>query len=330
MIFHVRSQITTLRFIPLVFAGFALNACDSNNELPVQTVSDESVIADNQLKQAQQALKKTVDDQNTLYFGFDLRASPQEDAAQYLPFLEYLQRTTGLTFKLHFTAKNSSTVDDLSNNLTQLAAMGATSFLEAQSKFNAISLVRGLNHQNKAEYQSVFVVKPGSKIRRIEQIKGKRLAFGSRDSTQGHLIPRIMLTEKNIRLKDLRGFSYTGSHQNCAESVVSGKYDVCGMQDQLAKRLAAEGLITIIHTSEYYPSSGIVASPALANDIINKIQTALLNFEPKGKHQQGLYNWDNTEMPLGFTRTNANDYDSLRKWSIKLGFLELEEPQVKE
>ena len=29
-------------------------------------------------------------DSDVLWFGFDLRASPQEDARQYLPFLEYL------------------------------------------------------------------------------------------------------------------------------------------------------------------------------------------------------------------------------------------------
>jgi len=329
MIFHYHTQSTFLRYIPFVLAGLTFTACDSDDELPIQTVSDESVIDDKQLQHVQQANNKAGSDKNTLYFGFDLRASPQEDAAQYLPFLKYLQKTTGLKYKLHFTSKNSSTVNDLGNNLTQLAAMGASSFLEAQSKFNAISLVRGLNHQNKAEYTSVFVVKPGSNIRHIEQIKGKRLAFGSMDSTQGHLIPRIMLIEKNIRLKDLDTFGYTGSHQNCAESVVSDKYDVCGMQDQLAKQLATQGLVEIMHTSEYYPSSGIVANPNLPTDILKKIQTALLNFKPQGKDQQGLYNWDSTEMPLGFTLANANDYDNLRKWSIKLGFLKLEEPQVR-
>jgi len=328
MIVHFRTQVTFLRCITVILAGLTFTACDSDNEIPIQTVNDESVIDEKQLKQAQQDNKKNVNGQQTLYFGFDLRASPQEDAAQYLPFLKYLQQATGLNYKLHFTGKSSSTVEDLGNNLTQLAAMGASSFLEAQNKFNAISLARGLNHQNKAEYQSVFVVKPRSKIRRIEQIKGKRLAFGSMDSTQGHLIPRIMLTEKNIQLKDLRTYAYTGSHQNCAESVVSGKYDVCGMQDQLAKRLAAQGLVKIIHTSEYYPSSGIVANPNLPENILKKIQTALLEFKPQDKHKKGLYNWDSTEMPLGFTPASANDYDNLRKWSIRLGFLKLEEPQV--
>lgn len=314
----------------LIAAIFLLISCDTSDNIPVQNVDEENVISDSQLEQLQQNSHHHQSENNlthnheTFFFGFDLRASPQEDAAQYLPFLKYLENTTGYNFKLHFTSKNSSTVEDLGNDVTQLAAIGATSFLEAQAKYGAISLVRGLNEQNKAEYQSVLVVKPNSKIRHINDIKGKRLAFGSPDSTQGHLIPRIMLSENGISLNQLRAYDYTGSHQNCAEAVVSGKFDVCGMQDQLAKKLMSQGLIKIIHTSKYYPSSGIAASKHIEAEALQKITQALLDLSPNGKHEQELHHWERTEMPLGFTKTSEGDYDELKQWSIKLGFLQID------
>jgi len=312
----------------LITPLFLLISCDTSNDIPVQNINDEKIISDSQLEHLQQnghykhSENNTIHNHETFYFGFDLRASPQEDAAQYLPFLKYLENTTGYRFKLHFTSKNSSAVDELGKDVTQLSAIGATSFLEAQAKYDAISLVRGLNKQNKAEYQSVFVVRPNSKIRKITDIKGKRLAFGSTDSTQGHLIPRIMLKENGINLNHLRTYDYTGSHQNCAEAVVSGKFDVCGMQDQLANKLASQGLIKIIHTSKYYPSSGIAASKHIEAEALQKITQALLDFSPNGKHKQGLFHWERTEMPLGFTKTSQDDYDELKQWSIKLGFLQ--------
>jgi len=318
-----------------IFFSLLIISCDTSEDIPVQHISDDKILSDSQLEQMQQSqrIHHARDGQphehKTIYFGFDLRASPQEDAAQYLPFLKYLESATGYSFKLHFTSKNSSAVEELGNGTTYLAAIGATSFLEAQSKYDAISLARGLNNQNKAEYQSVFVVSPNSKIKSIDDIAGKRLAFGSIDSTQGHLIPRIMLSEKGISLNQLRKYDYTGSHQNCAEAVVSGKFDVCGMQDQLAKKLASENLIKIIHTSKYYPSSGIAASKHLSTETLKKIKLALLEFDPKGKHKQDLFHWERTEMPLGFTDASENDYADLKQWSIKLGFLKPDVRQEK-
>lgn len=328
----VNKQVSVHIFIAFVSVLLTVVSCDSsnNNNIPIQQVNSQDRLSDHELKQEQDSVIEGHQSQHKLkqehqhevfLFGFDLRASPQEDAAQYLPFLNYLERATGYHFKLHFTSKNSSTSDELGQNKIQFAAMGATSYLYAKSRYGAISLARGLNQKSKAEYQSVFVVRPRSAIRNIGDIKSHTLAFGSRDSTQGHLIPRIMLTENGISLDELRGYHFTGSHQNCVEAVVSRKSDVCGMQDQLAKKLAAQGQVKIIHTSGYYPSSGIVANKLVHPEVVDRVRQALLDFEPEGKHQQGLYHWDRTEMPKGFIAAEEADYEQLYKWAIQFGFL---------
>lgn len=303
----------------LLFLLFALVSCDSSDTVPVQKVDSQDRLTEIELEQQQKQELRPA--HNTFRFGFDLRASPQEDTAQYLPFLSYLEHATGYRFKLCFTSKNSSVVEELGQHKIQFAAMGVVSFLQAQSRYGAISLVRGVNHMGRAEYQSVLVVAPNSRIRNINDVKGQRVAFGSRNSTQGHLIPRIMLMDNGISLNDLRAYAYTGSHQNCAEAVVSGKYDVCGMQDQLAKKLAAQGQVKIIYTSAYYPSSGIVADNSVPADVISRVKQALLDFDPQAKDSQGLYHWDRTEMPQGFVDARPSDYVVLRQWSNRLGFL---------
>lgn len=311
-------------FIILVLS-LAVISCDSSDDIPIQKVDDETVISNSKLQQGRKKQQ-----QNTYYFGFDLRNSPQEDAAQYLPFLKYLEKATGYHFKLYFTSKDSSAGKDLGLNKTQFAAMGAMGFLETQENYDVISLVRGINHQNKAEYQSVLVVKPDSPISDIKNIKGSKLAFGSKNSTQGHLIPRIMLTKNDILLEDLDTYTFTGSHQNCAEAVVSGHYDVCGMQDQLAKKLVIQGILKIIHSSDYYPSSGIVVNRSVSVEVAAKIKQALLDFKPRGIHSEGLYHWDSTEMPGGFISANENDYKNLRQWALQLGFLHPNGTKVQE
>ncbi|MBL4608429.1 MAG: phosphate/phosphite/phosphonate ABC transporter substrate-binding protein [Pseudomonadales bacterium] len=303
-----------------IILSLFLVACDSSNDIPVMTVSSNEVVNEQQLETLQ-ARKSVMENKDEIYyFGFDLRASPQEDAAQYLPLLAYLNQKTGYQFRLHFSPKNSSAAKQLGENITQFAAVGASSFLYAQSRYDVMSLVRGLNQLGKAEYQSVFVTKPESKISSIKDFPGKKLALGNRDSTQGHLIPRIMLNEHGVILSDLEKYTYTGSHQNCAEAVISGKYDVCGMQDALAKSLAERGVVKIIYTSRYFPSSGIVSNKAVPEAVCKAVKNALLDFDPQGRDKHTLFHWDKTEMPKGFTDSH-DDYKDLREWSIRLGFL---------
>jgi phosphonate transport system substrate-binding protein len=306
--------------IPVLFLLlFTLISCSSADDTPVQWVDSIDRLSEIELQQFKQ--QQTEWQVDTYYFGFDLRASPQEDAAQYIPFLNYLEAATNYHFKLYFTPKDSSAADELGQNRTQFAAIGATGFLYAESRYDVRLLARGRNELGKAEYQSVFVTRNNAPIRNTDDIKGHKLAFGSQDSTQGHLIPRIMLAENGISLDDIASYNYMGSHQKCAEAVVSGKYDVCGMQDQLAEKLVSEGELKIIHRSRYYPSSGIVANSTVPAEVIEKVKLALLDFDPQGKDRQALYHWDRTEMPGGFVAGRESDYSYLREWSHRLGFL---------
>lgn len=252
-------------------------------------------------------------------FGFDLRSSPQEDARQYLPFLNYLEKKTGYRFKLRFTPRDGEIVDDLGNGIIQFAAIGAVSYIQAADKYNVKPLVRGANIENKAEYQSMLIVRLNSPIRKLDDLRGKRLAFGSRTSTQGHLIPRIVLSKNNIKLSQLHSYEYMGSHQKCADAVISGRFDACGLQDTMAKELERQHKVRILHHSGYYPSSGVAVNKDVAEEVMLKVRQAMLDFRPKGKDGAKLYNWNKTEMPNGFVAADSNDYVSLRKWLIRLG-----------
>jgi phosphonate transport system substrate-binding protein len=255
-------------------------------------------------------------------FGFELRASPEEDARQYIPFLEYLMEATGYRFVLRFTPKDRDIVDILGTGEVQLAAVGALTYLQTHSKYGAIPITRGLNLAGKAEYQSVIFVAPGSTIQKIEDLRGKRFAFGSFTSTQGHLIPRIILAEHGLSLEDLAVYKYTGSHRSCADAVLSGCFDVGGMQDAMGKELADAGLIRIIYTSRRYPSSCIAACSDVPPEVLNAVKQALLDFQPQGCDEADLYNWHRTEMPNGFIEARDEDYEELREWSREFGLLE--------
>tara|TARA_R110000787_G_scaffold186397_5_gene298077 strand:- start:23106 stop:24176 length:1071 start_codon:yes stop_codon:yes gene_type:complete len=263
--------------------------------------------------------KKT--DHKVFYFGFDLRSGPLEDARQYLPFLDYLSRATGLKLKLKFTSKDSSIIEDVGLGRVHFAAIGAVSYVRAKERYAVQAIARGVNKLGKAEYQSAIVVASNSPIQSLDEIRGKRFAFGSLTSTQGHLIPRIALKKRGISLEDLSAFEYTGSHRNCANAVVTGRADACGMQDTMAKNLSQKGQVRILYLSDYYPSSGIAANKDVPKEIIDKIRRALVDFDPLGRDKKALYHWNNTEMPNGFRASTGHDYIELQNWLVNLGII---------
>jgi len=308
-----------------VIFALALISCDSVDDIPVKDVHSTERLSDAELTEINQNRQRESSKQevleNIFYFGFDLRNSPQEDIAQYIPFLKYLESATGYKFKLYLVGKDNSVIDELGKNNIQFAAMGAVSYIKANSQYGAQLLVQGLNEKNRAEYRSYLITLPNSRINRIPDVRGRTFAFGSKNSTQGFLIPRIILDDNNIDLKDLRSYAFTGSHQRCAEAVISGRADVCGLQDSLAEKLSSEGKVKIFYRSKYYPSSGIVANNSVSEDVAKKVKRALLDFDPSKKYESELYHWEQTEMPNGFVDSKMGGYKVLAEWLERLNLL---------
>lgn len=254
-------------------------------------------------------------------FSFDSRMDPAEDVKMYAPFLKYLERTTGYKFKLRPMAPNQNLIEELGTGRVDIAAIGTLSYLQAHQKYGVQSVVRGITEQGKAEYRALIITSANSKLQSLRDLRGKTFTFGSNTSTQGYLIPLIMLTEAGVNLKDLTGYTFAGSHFDTANAVISGRYAAGGIQDTLGRELANKGLVRILAESEEFPSSTISVSPSVPLNVVKNVQEALLKFAPEGKDKALLYHWEQTEMPLGFVSTNDKDFEKTRSWAVRLGLL---------
>ncbi len=295
-------------------AACLLSGCDLDSEY--KTIDLKNVINEEEF-----ARIKPKREPNVFLFGFDLRATPEEDAKQYLPFLRYLENATGYRFNLCFTSKHKDIVQVLGTGEIDFAAIGAGSYLRAHREHGVIPVARGLNSLGKGEYQSLIIVRPDSGFKEVKDLRGKRFAFGSINSTQGHIIPRIMLAQQGLRMEDLGSYEFTGSHFECANSVTSGRFDAGGIQDTMGRELAERGLVKILQTSEYYPSSGISAYRNVPTEVIAAVKKALLDFQPLGRDAEPLYHWERTEMPNGFIEAKDEDYEEFRNWAVKLDLM---------
>lgn len=255
-------------------------------------------------------------------FGFDRRLEPKEDVRQIASLANWLQGQTGLSFEVYYSTSGSSVVDDLCAGRIDFAAAGTVSYLQAHNICNAHILARGLNAQNEDVYRAAIIVPVNSSLQTLTDLRGHTFAFGAPNSTQGHLIPRLMLQQAGLTPDDLLSHTFTNSHAATANAVTSGRYDAGALQDTLAEDLAARGLVRILAFSTPYPASGIVAGPDVPSKTAELVQQALLVLDPVGADAGALYHWERTEMPKGFVPARDEDYEELRRIARNIGLLE--------
>lgn len=266
-------------------------------------------------------LKEMVKTNTSYYYvGFDSRLGPSEDVKRFTPLLNYLERQTGYKFRLRVFPQNVDIAKEMGADQIQFSIIGPLSLLRAE-KYGAKSLVIGITENGTSSFRSMIVTQPESPINSIQDLRGRTLALSNRTSTQGYLIPRIMLAQANLNLSDLASFESFQSYADAANAVLGGRFDAAALQDTLAEKLAAQGLVKIIAISDYYPSGGVSAAPGVNPAVVAAVQKALLEFEPKGKDREGLYQWDTSEMPNGFGKIDGDPYAVYRPWTEKFGLL---------
>jgi phosphonate transport system substrate-binding protein len=292
---------------------FFISGCQDN--VPVKIDLQKTVSAE-QLQEMVKAKTKA----DYYYVGFDRRLEPSEDVKMYVPLLNYLERTTGYKFRLRVFPPDVDIAREIGQGQVQFAIIGPASFLRAE-KYGVKSLVIGITENGTSSYRAMIVTSPGSQIKSIQDLRGRTLAFGAMTSTQGYLIPRIMMAEAGLGLSDLASFEFFQSHAGAANAVISGQFDAAALQDTLAEKLAAQGLLRIIATSAYYPCSGISVGPGVNPVVAVAVQKALLEFDPQGKDRAALYQWDDSEMPKGFRKTEGDPYAVYRYWAERFKLL---------
>lgn len=104
------------------------------------------------------------------------------------------------------------------------------------------------------DYTTKIVAQAASNIERLEDLKGKRVAFGSRDSGQAAILPAYFLKKANIDPdKDIKAIRFdldVGKHGDTGTSeaevlraVQSGQADAGAVGDQYWARALAEGSV---------------------------------------------------------------------------------------
>ncbi|WP_416399502.1 phosphate/phosphite/phosphonate ABC transporter substrate-binding protein [Allohahella sp. A8] len=250
---------------------------------------------------------------------------PDENASELIkrnkPLKDYLEKALGKDVELIVTTDYSSMIEAMRFGRIDLAYFGPLSYVLAKSKSD-IEPFAAMVMDGKATYRSVVIANAESGIDSLEDIKGRKMAYGDRVSTSSHLIPKTMLAEKNLVAGEDYEAHFVGSHDAVAVSVANGNADAGGLSENIWGYLLDRGLVDaskvkVLGYSKEYPQFPWTMRSNLKPELKQKITGAFLNLKDpdvlKGFKAEG------------FTAISDQEYDVIREMGsiLKLDFAKL-------
>ena len=226
--------------------------------------------------------------ENPIKFHFVPSVDAKVLEANSKEFLKYLEANTPYKYELSVPQSYVAVVESFGTKKADIAALNSFGYLMAHDKYGAEARLVVLRHGS-ATYQSQFIVKNDSGIKKLEDLSGKKIAFVDPSSTSGYLLPMKTLKDKKIEPKET---IFSMKHDSVVTKVYLGEVDAGAtfyspptdgkMED--ARRLVltqypdVESKVKILDLSDPIPNDPIVFRKDMPEDMKKKITDVLMKF----------------------------------------------------
>ncbi|MHB8835817.1 MAG: phosphate/phosphite/phosphonate ABC transporter substrate-binding protein [Candidatus Methylomirabilia bacterium] len=208
---------------------------------------------------------------------------PDENASKVIQdnngLKQYLEHKLSKKIELHVLTSYAAMVEATRNTRIDLAFFGPLSYCMAKDKA-AIEPFAAKVKNGSTTYRAVIIAAAGSGIARLEDVRGKRMAYGDTASTSSHLIPKGMLARAGLKPGDYAE-SFLGKHDAVALNVMRGNVDAGGLSQVIFKSLVEKGTIDaakvrVIAESDPIPEYPWVMQADLAPSLKEQIRKAFM------------------------------------------------------
>jgi len=163
--------------------------------------------------------------------------------ADYAPVFNAITRTTGLNFNLKVGQSYGAVVEGMCNQLADIAFFGPVSYVQAHKRGCAQLLAVGVEKGASVYYAGMFA-KANAPIAGINDVKGKRVAFGDVNSASSFTFQVAMLMDAGMDpAKDLSAIRMTGSHASSLAALVQDQVDVASLSFDSYEKAVKQGAV---------------------------------------------------------------------------------------
>lgn len=248
--------------------------------------------------------------QQPIIFGIHPYLQSEVLQQRFKPLADYLSEQLGVpvivkvgtSYQHHIRAVGSDQID--------IAFLGPSQYIYVTERFGPKPLLVRMETNANPTFKGHIVVQDNSPIQRIEQLRGKRFAFGDPDSTMSSLVPQAMLLKSGIGLDDLGGYRHYSNHDNVAITVLAGDADAGGVKEEVYLKYRDQGLRSLM-PSPYVSDHVFVTRSTMPANEVRRIAEILKDIRDESLVTRVL-------KPIkagmtGLVSVSDSDYDSLRE-----------------
>lgn len=227
-------------------------------------------------------------DPDTLIFAY----TPVEDPAVYADvwagFLDHLKTVTGKEVQFFPVQSNAAQIEAMRAGRLHIAGFntGSNPLAVACAGFRPFAMMA--SKDGLFGYEMEIITYPGSGIEKVEDIKGKQLAFTSETSNSGFKAPSAIL-KSEFQMEAGKDFEpvFSGKHDNSILGVANKDYPAASIANSVKARMIARDVVkddqlVVIYKSETFPTTGYGLAYNLTPELQEKIKEAFFSFDWEG------------------------------------------------
>jgi phosphonate transport system substrate-binding protein len=218
--------------------------------------------------------------------------TPVEDPAVYAKvwdgFLKHVEKVTGKRVQFFPVQSNAAQIEAMRAGRLHIAAFNTGSNPIAVNCAGFRPFAMMASKKDEFGYKMEFITHPGSGIEKIEDIKGKKLAFTSETSNSGFKAPSALLRDQfNMEAKKDYEPVFSGKHDNSILGVANKDYPAASIASSVKDRMIARNVVKadqlkVIYASQPFPTSGYGTVYNLKPELQEKIKQAFFTFNWEG------------------------------------------------
>ena len=224
---------------------------------------------------------------------------------KFSPLAAYLSEKSGKIIEVKVSKTYKSHIERVGDRRMGIAYLGPASYVKLTHIYGEQTILACLEISGRPFFHGLIIARQDSAVKTLEDLVGKRFAFGDLNSTMSHFVPRQMLLEKGITFDKLKQHEFLGSHNNVVLGVLGGYYDAGGVKEGVYYQYRDRGL-HILAKSQPIAEHLFVANSNLSLKTINNIRQLLLNLQDKAILTSIK------KSVTGMASVNDEDYQALR------------------
>jgi phosphonate transport system substrate-binding protein len=222
--------------------------------------------------------------------------TPVEDPAVYAKvwdeFINHLSTTTGKKVQFFPVQSNAAQLEAMRAGRLHVAGFNTGSNPLAVNCVGFVPFTMMASKDDLFGYEMEIITYPGSGITKIEDIKGKKLAFTSETSNSGFKAPSALLKDQ-FKLEAGKDYEavFSGKHDNSILGVANKDYPAAAIANSVKSRMIARDVVKpealeVIYKSQTFPTTGYGYVYNLKPELADKVKEAFFTFDWEGTNLQ--------------------------------------------